>query len=71
MQFQFHPQFLVLFCHTNTLEREKKREGQGLMVNLSKKSFEGKENVPTDILPKHQFTYVAEQYFQIFITKCT
>ena len=35
MQFQFHPQFLVLFCRTNTLDREKKQEGQGLMVHSS------------------------------------
>lgn len=33
--FQFHPQFLVLFCRTNTLDREKKQEGQGLMVHSS------------------------------------
>lgn len=24
VQFQFHPQFLVLFCHTDTLDREEK-----------------------------------------------
>lgn len=35
VQFQFHPQFLVLFCRTNTLDREKKQEGQGLMVHSS------------------------------------
>lgn len=36
------------------------------------KSFNGgKENVPPDILPKHQCTYLAKQYFQIFSTKCT
>lgn len=34
MQFQFRPQFLVLFCHTNTLDRENKQEDQGLMANL-------------------------------------
>lgn len=60
MQFQFHPQFLVLFCHTNTLDREKKQEGHGLMVNLSTHLLRGgKKNVLPDILPKYQFTYLA------------
>lgn len=34
VQFQFHPLFLVLFCHTNTLDRGKRQEGQGLMTDL-------------------------------------
>lgn len=59
MQFQFHPQFLVLFCHTNTLDREKK-QGQGLMVNSSKNLLRRvKENVPLNIHPKYQFMYLA------------
>lgn len=53
MQFLFRPQSLVLFCRINTLDRGKKQEGQGLMVNsrhiFGKEGGSGRGYVISDI----------------------